>query len=104
MKKGERVRRGQVLALVGNTGNSSEPHLHFHVADRPRAIDAEGIPYAFGFFGLEAEPELVTPAVRPFGGSLEIGPSGLASWKGMPPRRREEEIPLLNAIVTFLDR
>jgi len=104
VKKGDHVRRGQVLALVGNTGNSSEPHLHFHMADRPRAIDAEGIPYAFAAFALEAEPEVVTPAMRVVGGSLEIVPSGLASWKAVPPRRREQEIPLLNAIVTFLGR
>jgi murein DD-endopeptidase MepM/ murein hydrolase activator NlpD len=104
VKKGDHVHRGQVLALVGNTGNSSEPHLHFHMADRPRAIDAEGIPYAFAAFALEAEPEVVTPAMRVVGDSLEIGPSGLASWKAVSPRRREQEIPLLNTIVTFLER
>jgi len=104
VKKGDRVRRRQILALVGNTGNSSEPHLHFHIADRPRAIDAEGVPYAFASFRLEAEPEVVTPALRPLGGSLEIGPSGLARWKAAPPQRREREIPLQNAIVAFPDR
>ena len=31
VRPGDRVRRGDVLALVGNTGNSSMPHLHFHV-------------------------------------------------------------------------
>jgi len=103
VKKGDRVRRGQMLALVGNTGNSSEPHLHFHVADRPRAIDAEGVPYAFAAFWLEAASELVTPALKPLGGSLEIDSSGLAKWKAAPPQRREREIPLLNAIVTFVD-
>jgi murein DD-endopeptidase MepM/ murein hydrolase activator NlpD len=104
VRKGDRVRRGQVLALVGNTGNSSEPHLHFHIADRPSAIDAEGIPYAFASFALEAEPGVVTAALRPLGGSLEIGPSGLAAWKTPSPRRRAKEIPLRNAIVAFLDR
>ena len=28
---GERVSRGQVIGLSGDTGSSSEPHLHFHV-------------------------------------------------------------------------
>lgn len=104
VKRGDRVRRGQTLALVGNTGNSSEPHLHFHMADRPRPIDAEGVPYAFAVFGLEAAPDLVTPTMKPVGGSLEIDSSSLARWWAAPPQRREREIPLLNALVTFLNR
>jgi murein DD-endopeptidase MepM/ murein hydrolase activator NlpD len=31
---GDKVRRGQVVGLVGNSGNSTEPHLHFHIATR----------------------------------------------------------------------
>ncbi|HEX2698952.1 MAG TPA: M23 family metallopeptidase [Acidimicrobiales bacterium] len=34
--EGERVSSGQVLGLVGNSGNSSEPHIHFHLQDSPR--------------------------------------------------------------------
>src|SRR5262249_45336578 len=33
VKVGDRVKTGQVLGLVGNTGNSTEPHLHFHIGD-----------------------------------------------------------------------
>ena len=32
VKLGERVRRGQKIALSGNTGYTTEPHLHFHVS------------------------------------------------------------------------
>ena len=38
---GDRVRRGQPLAAVGNNGHSSEPHLHLQVQDSPAGIDAE---------------------------------------------------------------
>lgn len=46
VKLGDRVRRGAVLGLVGNSGNSTEPHLHFHVADGNSPLGAEGVPYA----------------------------------------------------------
>jgi murein DD-endopeptidase len=44
---GAKVRRGQVLGLLGNSGNSDAPHLHFHVTDGPSAMGSEGVPYIF---------------------------------------------------------
>jgi murein DD-endopeptidase len=46
VKVGDRVKRGQVLGLVGNSGNSTEPHLHFHVSDGASPLGSEGLPYA----------------------------------------------------------
>jgi murein DD-endopeptidase MepM/ murein hydrolase activator NlpD len=40
VRRGMRVRRGDVLGLCGNSGNSSEPHLHFHVQDRRELFGA----------------------------------------------------------------
>jgi len=31
VKQGENVEKGELLGLCGNSGNSSEPHLHFHI-------------------------------------------------------------------------
>ncbi len=50
VRKGERVRRGQVLGLVGTSGNSSEPHLHFHVMDGPSPLASNGLPYRLRHF------------------------------------------------------
>jgi murein DD-endopeptidase MepM/ murein hydrolase activator NlpD len=47
VKRGDRVRRGQTLGLVGNSGNSTEPHLHFHVSDGTSPLGSEGLPYEF---------------------------------------------------------
>jgi murein DD-endopeptidase MepM/ murein hydrolase activator NlpD len=47
VKVGDTVTRGQVLGLLGNTGNSDSPHLHFQVMDRPSALDANGLPFVF---------------------------------------------------------
>jgi hypothetical protein len=49
VSKGDRVRAGDVLGEVGNSGNSSEPHLHFHLMDRPRPMAAAGLPFAFPY-------------------------------------------------------
>lgn len=45
VKLGDKVRRGQVLGFVGNSGNSTEPHLHFHLSDAPSPLGSEGLPY-----------------------------------------------------------
>jgi murein DD-endopeptidase MepM/ murein hydrolase activator NlpD len=37
---GDRVRRGQPIAAVGNNGHSSQPHLHLQVQDSPAGRDA----------------------------------------------------------------
>jgi hypothetical protein len=55
VRPGERVRRGQVLGLLGNSGNSDGPHLHFHVMDGPSALASNGLPYAIDAFTLVGE-------------------------------------------------
>ena len=44
------VRRGDVLGLLGNSGNSTEPHLHFHIGGADSPLGAEGLPYVFDSF------------------------------------------------------
>jgi murein DD-endopeptidase MepM/ murein hydrolase activator NlpD len=50
VKLGDKVLRGQVLGLVGNSGNSTEPHLHFHVSDANSPLASEGLPYVLESF------------------------------------------------------
>jgi murein DD-endopeptidase MepM/ murein hydrolase activator NlpD len=45
VKIGDRVRRGDVIGLVGNSGNSSGPHLHFQISDSNSLLATEGLPY-----------------------------------------------------------
>jgi pimeloyl-ACP methyl ester carboxylesterase len=53
VKVGERVEAGQQMALVGNTGQTGVPHLHFHVMDRPLLAEANGLPYELRAFKVE---------------------------------------------------
>jgi len=50
VKLGDRVRRGQVIGLLGNSGDSPVPHLHFHMADDNSVLAAEGVPYVLKSF------------------------------------------------------
>jgi len=50
VKPGDRVHPGQILGLVGNSGNSTEPHLHFQVSDSASPLESEGLPYTFNLF------------------------------------------------------
>jgi hypothetical protein len=52
VKVGDTVKTGQVLGKLGNSGNSSEPHLHFHIVDGPSFLGANGIPYGFNTFNV----------------------------------------------------
>jgi hypothetical protein len=42
---GDRVRRGQLLARVGDSGDAREPHLHIEVTTDPHFVAGEGVPY-----------------------------------------------------------
>jgi murein DD-endopeptidase MepM/ murein hydrolase activator NlpD len=52
---GDHVYRGDVIAHVGNSGNSSVPHLHFHISDKPVYTGSEGLPFRFVQFTLEGK-------------------------------------------------
>lgn len=54
IRPGQTVRKGQVLGKLGNSGNSTGPHLHFQLMDRPSLLDADGLPFTvdrFRFYG-----------------------------------------------------
>jgi Peptidase family M23 len=53
--QGDRVKTGQVLGLVGNTGNSLVPHLHFQLMDQPSSLASNGLPYEIDNFEVTAK-------------------------------------------------
>ena len=45
VKEGDKVKQGDIIALSGNTGKSSGPHLHFEVTKDGRYVDPEKVIY-----------------------------------------------------------
>lgn len=47
VEEGDELEPGQPIGRCGNSGNTSEPHLHFHLQDSPRFGEGDGLPAAF---------------------------------------------------------
>jgi hypothetical protein len=93
VRRGQRVRSGQVLGRVGNTGQSGGAHLHFQLSDGPDPIASDGVPYVFRRFTLAGTvtnvDEFLTGAAN-----AEIRPLNPAA-----PRRAQ--LPLHATVVRF---
>jgi hypothetical protein len=91
VKVGQKVKVGQTLGLLGNSGNSDAPHLHFHIMDSPHPLLANGLPYRFSNFTVEGT--LADLAKLQAGAVAKIDPTG----KGP----RKAELPLDNQVIAF---
>lgn len=86
--KGDRVHVGQVIAEVGFSGDSTEPHLHFHVSDSPKPLEGEGLPYSLSHF-------------RVIGRVTDWNAFGSRRWQDAPPRVVEHEFPESGDVIDF---
>ena len=92
---GDRVKRGQVLGKLGNTGNTSAPHLHFHLMEGPSVLGSNGIPYEIDSFVLAGQiPEADFAAATGVQGDWSKGLSPMLS-------PRHDQFPMDLNIVNF---
>lgn len=57
VRVGDEVAADDQLGRVGNTGNTSEPHLHFQLMDRADASRAAGLPFRWSGLEFEQTPD-----------------------------------------------
>jgi murein DD-endopeptidase MepM/ murein hydrolase activator NlpD len=74
VKAGERVRQGQVIGMIGDSGDAREPHLHFEVTNSPKLLAGNGLPYLIDLYKVKSE----------------------GTWES-----RERELPMKDLVVDF---
>jgi hypothetical protein len=94
--QGDQILRGQVIGLVGNSGNTIAPHLHFQVASTPLSLASDGLPYEIDSYRITG----VSPGTKAFdeaeanGTPLDVKPLS-------PPKAVANALPLDQLILSF---
>ncbi len=88
VREGDHVHRGDVIAHLGDSGNSGVPHLHFHISNKPSFADSEGLPYRIARFTLEGKA------------GKEIVLSPTSNWTPHPVNERDA-LPLDSDVISF---
>jgi murein DD-endopeptidase MepM/ murein hydrolase activator NlpD len=94
---GERVTRGELLGLIGTSGNSTTPHLHFQIMTTPEFFPTDSVPYVFNRFRL-----LGLVPDRIWDDNLGLQPTGkLPFVPARPVGLHHNQLPLDRDIVVF---
>ncbi len=95
VKPGDVLTTGQVIANLGNTGNTDAPHLHFHVMSTPDPLRSDGLPFVFKNFTLDgklASVDDLYPLLT--GGTASVVPGSVA-------RDEKNLSPLVLDVMTY---
>lgn len=94
--KGDRVRQGQVIARLGNSGNANVSHLHFHLMDGASILGSNAVPYLIDRFAYDGQVsrQAIVDTDDYLSGTFDQG--------RLPrPEPRTREYPLAFAIINF---
>jgi hypothetical protein len=96
IKVGQDLTTGDMIGLLGNTGNTDAPHLHLHVMDGPDPLASNGLPFVIDSFTLDnvvagddAIEALITTGNPPAYGPPVSDPE------------RKDEMPMTYDVMTF---
>ncbi len=86
VRRGDHVRTGERLGLLGNSGNTSAPHLHFGLIDGRGLLSSDSLPFVIDRFTFEGQAQFL--------------PDGDVMITGTPRRVRNAH-PLTNSVASF---
>jgi len=89
VKAGDRVKRGTVIGLLGQSGAANAPHLHFQVTDAPTFEESEGLPFVIDRFD-RLGSETISDALDR---TSKVAPA--------LPSRRRDQTPLDGDVLEF---
>jgi hypothetical protein len=93
VRPGQRVRRGQMLGRVGNSGQTGGSHLHFQINDGPSPVASDSPPFVFRRFTLAGTVSNVDQFLT--------GTANADVHPLTPPSPRRDQLPLQATVVRF---
>jgi murein DD-endopeptidase MepM/ murein hydrolase activator NlpD len=97
---GQQVSRGDVLGLIGTSGNSSAPHLHFQAMTAPTFFPTDSPPYVFDHFDLVGQ---VTERI--WDDIIGLQPTGTLPYEAAPDAgARTSQMPLDRNVIRVTTR
>jgi len=94
---GSKIRRGDKIGEVGNTGNTQAPHLHFQLMDGPGGLASNGVPYVFDSYRVTAVDEAGTADFD----RAEASGTPMTLTARTPPLQEHGSLPVDLSIVSW---
>ena len=87
VRRGQRVRTGQIIGRLGNSGNTTAPHLHFGIQERPDPL-SKSEPFEIDRYTMEGTVDLAT----------SVPPKVLVTGS---PHRERRSLPVIGSVVSL---